>query len=162
MATFRVIHGPQKYHDDRTYADLIRYVTSPQKVRPGGVIGAAVLPEVAELAMKTVTAAYHKEEYVKLRHSVLSFDPDEQVDYQTARDIACMAMKFYDAGYQTIAAIHEDKPHLHIHFLMNTTNYRTGRKYHENKQVYHANLKYINTVTEEHGIHTIAAKDRAE
>ena len=162
MATFRVIHGPQKYHDDGTYADLIRYVTSPQKVRPGGVIGAAVLPEGAELAMEAVTAAYHKENGVKLGHTVLSFDSEEQMDFQTAKVVAQKIMKFYDPRYQLIGAIHEDKPHLHIHFLMNSTNYRTGRKYYGTKQDYYANLKYINTVTEEHGIHTIAAKGETE
>lgn len=41
---------------------------------------------------------------------------------------------YYKMGHQVVYAIHyEPEEHLHIHFVVNTINFRTGRKWHEYK-----------------------------
>ena len=41
---------------------------------------------------------------------------------------------YYQMGHQVVYAIHyEPEEHLHIHFVVNTINFRTGRKWHEYK-----------------------------
>ena len=106
MATFKVKSGVGKYHDSSAYDALNQYVTSAQKTREGGVIGASILPEIAAEAMQAVTRAYHKEDGVKLRHSILSFDPNERISFQEARVIAEQVMDFFADYYQILAAIH--------------------------------------------------------
>lgn len=41
---------------------------------------------------------------------------------------------YYQMGHQVVYAIHyEPEEYLHIHFVVNTINFRTGRKWHEYK-----------------------------
>lgn len=159
MATFKVKHGKGKYHDNAAYGALIAYITNPKKVRDEGVIGAAVIPEIAAQAMETVARAYHKEDGLKLRHSILSFDSKENVSFETAKEIAQQTMDFYANQYQMVAAIHENTEQPHIHFLMNTINYHNGSKYRGTKKDYYDSIKHIQKLTERHGIHTIPVKD---
>ena len=72
-----------------------------------------------------------KTEGLLLRHSILSFPPEERIDARDAADIATRAIRYYEQQYQILAAVHEDRPHIHIHFVMNTLNYCTGKKYPE-------------------------------
>lgn len=159
MATFKVKSGVGKYHDSSAYDTLNQYVTSSQKTREGGVIGASILPEIAAEAMQAVTRAYHKEDGVKLRHSILSFDPNERISFQEARVIAEQVMDFFADDYQILAAIHENQDNLHIHFLMNVVNYHDGSKYRGTKKNYYNNLKHVQNVTRKFGVNTIPVKD---
>lgn len=159
MAIYKVMHGKGKYHDAHAYQDVIEYASNPDKVREGGVIGAAVIPKIAVQAMETVTRVYHKEGGLKLRHSILSFDTQDQVSFQTAKEIARQVMEFYADDYQILAAIHEDTDHPHIHFIMNTVNYRNGSKYRGSKKDYYDSLNHLQNVTERYGIHTIPVKE---
>lgn len=46
-----------------------------------------------------------------------------------------MAGEFFKDGFQVYYGVHnkdKGKVHLHIHFAVNTVNYRTGKKRHEN------------------------------
>lgn len=47
-----------------------------------------------------------------------------------------MAQDFYNDGFQVYYGVHKpDKTerHIHVHFAVNTVNFRTGKKRHENK-----------------------------
>lgn len=159
MATFKVKSGVGKYHDSSAYDALNQYVASSQKTREGGVIGASILPEIAAEAMQAVTRAYHKEDGVKLRHSILSFDPNERISFQEARVIAEQVMDFFADDYQILAAIHENQDNLHIHFLMNVVNYHDGSKYRGTKKNYYNSLKHVQNVTRKFGVNTFPVKD---
>ena len=159
MATFKVKSGIGKYHDSSAYDTLNQYVTSSQKTREGGVIGASILPEIAAEAMQAVTKAYHKEDGVKLRHSILSFDPHEHISFQEAQAIAKQCMDFFADDYKILEEINENQNNLHIHFLMNVINYHDGSKYRGTKKNYYDNLKHVQNVTRKFGVNTIPVKD---
>lgn len=151
MATYKVIHGPKKYHDMKSFHDVIHYITAPSKTGPDGVIRGAVSPETAVEEMETVVKSFHKEKGVKLRHSVLSFSPEEPVNACQVKEIARECIHYYEEEYQILAAIHEDRDHLHIHFVMNTTSYRDGHKYHGDKADYYGFLSHMNRVARPYG-----------
>ena len=148
MAIYKVINTVGKYHDSHAYQDVIHYVTNTEKVRSDGVLGGAVLPENATVAMEAVAFAYHKDKGVHLRHSVLSFEPDEGVSAEDAKAIAKESIKFYDDDFQILAAVHEDRDHVHIHYVMNTVSYRDGSKYHGEKRDYYNFLKHMNKIVQ--------------
>lgn len=152
MAIYRVINSVGKYHDSRSYRDVIHYAISKKKTKPDGIFGGAVIPEIAADAMDGVARAYHKNSGVHLRHSILSFAPGEGVSILDAKAIAREAIKYYKDDYQIVAAVHEDCDHPHIHFVMNTTSYRTGRKYHGDKADYYGFLKHMNRATTPYGV----------
>lgn len=151
MATYRVIHGPNKYHDLDSFKTVIEYVTLPWKVNPDGVIGGAVCPETAIEEMQDAVRTFHKGKGVKLRHSILSFAPEEPVTARQVKKIARECIRYYEDDYQILAAVHEDRDHLHIHFVMNTTNYRDGYKYRGDKADYYGFLSHMKRVVGAYG-----------
>ena len=43
--------------------------------------------------------------------------------------------EYFSKGHQVVFAIHyESQKHLHIHFAINSINYKTGKKWHTNIQ----------------------------
>lgn len=152
MATYKVIHQPGKFRDEGCYQAVIDYLRKPHKISEGGIIGSSVVPCIAPTAMKVVTEAYHKEDGLKLRHSVLSFAEEDHITLKQVRKIAREAMEYYADDYQILAAVHEDRDHLHIHFVMNTTSYVDGSKYHGTKADYYGYLKHLNQVVRPYGI----------
>ena len=108
--------------------------------------------------MEAVTRIYHRENGTHLRHSVLSFTPDECVTARQVKDIAQQVLTYYQDDYQILAAVHEDKDHLHIHFVMNCVNYRDGSKYRGKKKDYYGFLKHVNGVLHPYGLHAWIAK----
>lgn len=160
MAVYEVINKPGDYRTAQDVERGISYITSPWKVRPDGVFGGAVTPSCAADAMNCVTDAYHNREGVRLRHSVLSFVPNEGVSIEQAKEIAQRCISYYADSYQIIAAVHEDTPHPHIHFGMNTTSYVDGSKCPGTKSDYYNFLKHLNKVGKPYGVNVIAVKDQ--
>lgn len=152
MATYKVIHAPKTYQTARDVENVISYITSTNKTRENGIIGGAVLPENAADAMNIVTDAYYKETGPRIRHSVLSFSPDDPISFDQVREIAMDCVDYYKDYYQMVAAIHEDRDYLHIHFAMNTTSYVNGSKYHGEKKDYYGFIKHANQYTAPYGI----------
>jgi len=158
MATYKVINEAKKYHDPDSFQDVLHYVTSPGKAASAGVIGGAILPEIAVVSMKGVIHTFQKEKGLKLRHSVLSFSPDESVTPRQVKEIAKECVHYYEDDYQILAAVHEDRDHLHIHFVMNTTSYRDGHKYRGDKADYYQFLAHMNRVVAPYGSHVKPVK----
>lgn len=153
MAVYEVLNKPSDYQTAQDVKRGISYITSPWKVKPDGVFGGAVFPSCAAEAMECVTNAYHNQEGVHFRHTALSFAPDEGVSIERAKEIAEKCIEYYSGKYQIVAAVHEDKPHPHIHFGMNTTSYVDGSKYEGNKKDYYDFRDYINQVLRPYGTH---------
>ena len=64
-------------------------------------------------------------------HMIQSFKPEEILTPQTAHEIALkMAEQF--PGFEILVATHTDREHIHSHFIINSVNADTGKKYHSN------------------------------
>ena len=142
-----------KYHDDDAFRDVLGYVMNPEKTPSGYIGGIAVNPQQAIFEMEALSRYYGQDTGVRLRHFILGFRPRElwskkgqslYAAYQLAYSVA----QFYGAEYQIIYAVHEDTKNPHIHFVMNTTNYRTGLKYQGKKQDLHHFIQWIDGVLE--------------
>ena len=113
---------------------------------------AALFPNIAAYSMEGLCRAFDKTEGLLLRHSILSFSPEERIDAWDAADIATRAIRYYKQQYQILAAVHEDRPHIHIHFVMNTLNYRTGKKYPGDRADYYGFLAYLGKILKPYGL----------
>ena len=153
MAVYKVTNRPGSYRTAQDVERGICYITSSWKVKPDGVFGCAVPPSCAADAMNCVTDAYHSNEGVRLRHSVLSFAPNEGVSIEQAKEIAQRCISYYADSYQIIAAVHENTPHTHIHFGMNTTSYVDGSKYKGDKKDLYDFEDYVNQILHSYGTH---------
>ena len=64
-------------------------------------------------------------------HMIQSFKPEEILTPQTDHEIALkMAEQF--PGFEILVATHTDREHIHSHFIINSVNADTGKKYHSN------------------------------
>ena len=66
----------------------------------------------------------------------ISFHPDDKPDYRTAFDIAKeFAEKFiYSKRYEVLFAVHTDREHIHVHFLISNCNMETGKSYRRSQR----------------------------
>lgn len=76
-------------------------------------------------AVRHVFGKYHE---IPIRHYMLSFSSeyDEATPYNAYR-IGDQVAKLFRADYQVLFAVHEEKQHPHIHFLVNTADIHDGR-----------------------------------
>lgn len=160
----------QKYHDDNTIADVLHYILSPVKTPSGSVGGIAIKASRAVDEMEMLSTYYGQNHGIRLRHMILSF---ERGELQRARKdalvaayhLACPIAQYYGQSYQIVYAVHEKAedgtadPHIHIHFVMNTTNYRTGRKYDGSKRDLYGFFQYVNHLLEPFQTHVWRAQD---
>lgn len=167
MAIFKVIHHANspmaehydtpKYHDETSVSDVIRYCCQPAKT-PNKCIGGFGLNVIyATEQMEGLIRAYGKTEGVHLRHMLLSFEKGERMSLLLANQIAYRVAWYYGAAYQILYAVHEDTPHLQVHFVMNATSYIDGKKYAQKKGDYFRFLQYLAEVLKEYGLNLRAA-----
>jgi len=70
----------------------------------------------------------------KYYHAKISFDPSNTIangGKMKAEDALGIALEFAEKtipGHEVVVAIHDDKPHLHAHIIVNSVNYEDGRK----------------------------------
>ena len=64
------------------------------------------------------------------RHYIQSFSPNE-VSKEKVLEIAVKWAEKSFPGHEVFIAVHNDKEHLHSHFIVNTVNFETGEKLHE-------------------------------
>lgn len=87
-----------------------------------------------------VRALYRRKGFVRyLDHEIYQFNEDELSGIrEQGIDIGAVASRMaediYQEGYQVAYAVHNktDTENIHVHFAVNTVNYRTWKKRHEN------------------------------
>ena len=153
-----------KYHDDNSYRDVINYIMQPGKTPSGYIGGMAVNLCNAVYEMEKLSEYFGQNHGVRLRHMIIAFEDSElcntksaslRVAYKAAHHIA----QFYGKEYQIVYAVHEDTGTVHIHFVMNTTNYITGRKYNGSKRDLYQFIDHIENCSVLSGIKVKLEKD---
>lgn len=73
---------------------------------------------------------FKKTEGRQYRHYIQSFSPNE-ISKEKVLEIAVKWAEKAFQGHEVFIAVHNDKEHLHSHFIVNTVNFETGEKLHE-------------------------------
>ncbi|MCI8868924.1 MAG: relaxase/mobilization nuclease domain-containing protein [Lawsonibacter sp.] len=163
--TYKLQTGAKKYHDNASLEDVISYVLLSEKTPHHFIGGYSVNLNQAALEMKMLAYAYGKDYGVRLRHFVLSFSCREArrfhpYIYETLYKIGGFTANYYRGEYQIIFAVHEKPENPHIHFVMNTVNYMTGKKYRADIGDYHRFQAYVGKfLMEQYGLELMAVKD---
>ena len=111
----------------------IRYILNPEKTQGGLNIGgnAGVTWDWVYETMVENKRYWHKEDGSQGFHYVISFPPEADVSIQTAHEVAQeFCSELLGENYYYVYAIHDDKPHLHIHVTFDSVSRLTGLKYH--------------------------------
>lgn len=151
MAIFKTANGTGKYRDLRSRSDLISYITNPQKA-PNHVFYAMVDPSDPVGHMNRIATQFGKTDGVQARHFVFSFLPTEVNSPSVASCIAQDIALYFGQEYQTVAAVHEDKAHLHIHVITNSISYVDGHRYYGKKREHYQTMKQVRHILRRYGI----------
>ena len=117
----------ESYSNEYAMVNVINYIC-----QSGLVGGLGVNPECAALQMSLVKHIWYKTEGRQIRHVILSFAQDEAVGLDTLMEYGYMISSYYyKKAYQVVFGIHTTTRHPHIHFAVNTVNFRTGYMYSE-------------------------------
>lgn len=148
MAIYNVVGIGQhnKYFDDNSYRDVLNYIFNQDKalVTGGYYITNSSL---AAAEMEQTAIRFGKNCGKRLRHSVLSFIPEENISPEQAVAFADEIIKYYGVEYQIVYAVHNNTDNLHIHFVMNQISYLDGHRYRGQKKDYYDFQKHMKQVT---------------
>lgn len=131
----------------------VNYITKDEKTEQKLIYGKDCNPHTAIDEMKATKEQWDKTEGRQYKHYVQSFNPEDNVTPEMAHSIG---NKFLEdekfKGHEVVMATHTDKGHVHNHFIVNSVNFETGKKYQERKQ----DLEYLkqksNDLSREHGL----------
>ena len=92
-------------------------------------------------------------------HICQSFSPDDNITPEIAHAIGKQMIERCFPDYQVVLATHQDREHIHNHFIINSVNLIDGKKFYENKST----LRLIRKVSDElcyrHNLSVIEKED---
>ena len=111
---------------------LMNYITQPAKTRPDLVGGFNCDWENAYDEFTHTKKDFDKEDGIQARHMVMSFDVNDDVTVESAKQIGdeLLQHKLFE-NFQVVYAVHKDKDHVHIHFCINSVNLENGKRWHQ-------------------------------
>ena len=131
----------------------INYITKDEKTSKHLITGINCSPETAFDEMMITKRMYNKEKGRQFIHFVHSFHEREKITPEIAHEIS---MKFIEnekfKGFQLLAATHTNEDHLHTHFVLNTVNVDTGKKWQLSTQGMKELIRYSNEICKEYGL----------
>jgi len=87
-------------------------------------------------------------------HIVQSFDPKDELSYETANEIGIKLAEYF-VGFQAVVATHKDRDHIHNHILLNSVNFETGLKFQQSKDGMQAVKDFSDKLCLEYGLSVI-------
>lgn len=103
---------------------------------------------------KYVKELYSNTDGRQYYHFIQSFSPNDKVDYELANKIG-QELCSYFKNYQIVMATHKDKNYIHNHFVMNSVNFETGKKYQQSAKDLENIKKISNKLCERYGLKQI-------
>lgn len=133
---------------------ILTYVSDSEKTTPelsGGYCCDSKFPYddmflTKQLYRKTIGKQYE--------HYVVSFDPDDNIDADTAFNVVSDIVHHYNLN-QAFWAVHTNTEHIHAHVVMNSVNYK-GDKFRQWKPQLKIFKNYINSICRKYGINQIS------
>lgn len=138
---------------------LIKYIYNPAKTDELYYCGGYNCdPNNAFEDFTAVKDEYNKTDGIQGIHFIQSFSPEDNINEDIALEIAQRLLEFnkFD-GFQVAYAVHNDKNHIHTHFVINSVNMNTGLKWHMgiNKMDLQPIKDFSDRLCKEYGLKTI-------
>lgn len=158
MAIVEFINQP-----NRSYTGMSRvlnYVMNPEKTHDELVSGIVINPKNAYREMVTLKQLMGKTDRRLWYHFVQSFAPYDSVTPELAHKIAIETAEYFKGQYQIVIVTHIDKTHIHTHFVLNTVNIETGRKYTQNNSQRLEIQALSDSICNKHGLSVLSQWQR--
>lgn len=132
---------------------VLTYITNPAKTADHLKDGHNCNIQKALNDFSIIKNVFHQTEGRQYVHFVQSFAPFDKVTPELVKKIADELVQHPSFnGYQVAYAVHTDKDHLHTHFVINTVNIETGKKWRQSKEELQAFKDYSDEICNKHGL----------
>ena len=117
--------------------------------------GLNCVPDTVKDEMRVTKLLWDKDGGRTYKHFVQSFAPGEKIDPAQAHQIACQlaASRPEWQDFEVLIATHEDKKHIHTHFVVNSVSYVDGHKLQQSKAELQAMKDYSDQLCAKYGLH---------
>ena len=163
MAIVKIINSPRSHTITGLHGTL-SYCCREAKTNHEGkrlITGVNCVPQFA-LQEFMNTKRLHKQTNGRMfYHMVQSFPKDENITPETAHEIALKLAETIP-GFEIVVATHCDADHVHSHFVINSVNFETGKKYHSDQQSIHALWDASDKLCLQYGLSVIKRKQNNE
>lgn len=133
-------------------AKALKYIMHPAKTESHLITGIDCDTQNAYQDMVSVKRQFNKEAGGRqFIHFVQSFAPYDRVTPEIAHEIAVKLSEKLK-GFQVVIATHIDKAHIHNHFIINTVNHETGKKWHQSAEDLQALKDFSDELCHEYGL----------
>lgn len=135
MAILKAVSVSALGHKHANLSGIIKYVLKEEKTEEKLVYGQCLNVPTAYNEMIETKKTWHKESGCEYFHLIQSFPPNENITPEQALE---QAKKFLEGtekfwGHEILVAVHRDREHIHSHFIINSVNFATGKKFHLSK-----------------------------
>lgn len=151
-----------------TMAFVLRYTMQDEKtVADDGnkyVTGINCTPQSAYTEFNNTKRLYGKTDNRLFYHFVQSFSVDENISPQTAHEIAVRFAEETEKfqGFEIVVSTHCDRDHIHSHFVMNSVNAESGRKFHITESEVEMLMQKSDALCLEYGLSVLKPKPITE
>ena len=151
-----------------TMAFVLRYTMQDEKtVADDGnkyVTGINCTPQSAYIEFNNTKRLYGKTDNRLFYHFVQSFSVDENISPQTAHEIAVRFAEETEkfSGFEIVVSTHCDRDHIHSHFVMNSVNADSGKKFHISESEVEMLMQKSDAICREYGLSVLKPKPPSE
>lgn len=160
MAIFKVVNKTNGKRKRSHLAGVIKYVMKTEKTEEKLIYGQYLEPERAYQMMMETKEFFNKKKGMDYFHFIMSYPPVEKISpeqaLEQAKELLERTKKF--RGFETLVAVHRDKKHIHVHFIVNSVNFIDGRKFHLSRKELAALKKLQNELNIEKGFSAAPGK----
>jgi len=156
---------PQTYN---TMSFVLQYTMQDEKtVANDGnkyVTGINCTPQSAYTEFNNTKRLYGKTDGRLFYHFVQSFSVDENISPQTAHEIAVRFAEETEkfSGCEIVVSTHCDRDHIHSHFVMNSVNAESGKKFHISESEVEMLMQKSDALCLEYGLSVLKPKPTTE
>lgn len=163
MAITKAINKQTKSHG--AMRNCIEYVLRESKIKDGlvDITGPyafdSITYDLVYRSFKEEKEIWNKDNGRMYAHHVISFHKDEKITAEQAFEFGKTFAEQAFEDYQTLISVHQDKNHLHIHFVTNSVSFIDGYKLHISAKELEKMKQLTNDMCREQGL-SIAEKGK--
>ena len=134
---------------------ILNYVMKEEKTEKKLLSCLNCTPDMVQEQMEFTKSLWGKNGGRTYKHFVQSFAPEENIDPVQAHQIACQlaASRPEWQDFEVLIATHEDKKHIHTHFVVNSVSCVDGHKIQQSKAELQAMKDYSDQLCAKYGLH---------
>ena len=134
---------------------ILDYIQNPAKTENGLLCSAKdCLLECAYQQMINTKLDFQQDTGRQYIHIVQSFAADDKLNSEAAHEIGQRLLGSFD-GFQGVVCTHTDRNQLHNHIVLNSVNWKTGRKWQSSKNDLYRLRELSDNLCREYGLSVI-------